>query len=228
MIYAFDTEFNDTGTDFELISIGIVAANGREYYAQDPNFNWGSNVDKDKFWLRENVKPGLKSCGNGLSDDHVRWELTGRPCSYLDCPWRGPKRMAQEVAVFTQYDNTPEFWGFFVSWDWIILCRLYGRVLFDIPGVWPNRANDIAQLASDHNLNIQRDSSYTHNSLDDARWTMREYQRLQIATANIRSWNEIRARSKAEVIEDEAWSLLNSGKATVNKLGQVVPIDKAK
>jgi hypothetical protein len=37
--YFYDTEFIDDGYNIELISIGVVAEDGREYYAISTEFN---------------------------------------------------------------------------------------------------------------------------------------------------------------------------------------------
>ena len=40
-IYCYDTEFLDDGNTIELISIGIVCEDGREYYAVNADCNFG-------------------------------------------------------------------------------------------------------------------------------------------------------------------------------------------
>ena len=59
--YCYDTEFLEDGTTIELISIGIVASDGREYYAVN------SDMDTERIygdpWLKENVWPHLPEIG---------------------------------------------------------------------------------------------------------------------------------------------------------------------
>ncbi|TWH05595.1 uncharacterized protein DUF5051, partial [Rhodococcus rhodochrous J45] len=55
MKYFYDTEFLENGSTIDLISIGIVAEDGREYYAVN------SDMDHDRIahdeWLCKNVVP---------------------------------------------------------------------------------------------------------------------------------------------------------------------------
>ena len=51
MRYFYDTEFIEDGSTIELVSIGIVAEDGREYYAVSTEFD-ASNANE---WVRENV-----------------------------------------------------------------------------------------------------------------------------------------------------------------------------
>lgn len=57
MKYFYDTEFLDNGTTVDLISIGIVAEDGREYYAV--NLDMPTVKIRDSEWLMENVMPQL-------------------------------------------------------------------------------------------------------------------------------------------------------------------------
>ncbi|HXO12259.1 MAG TPA: hypothetical protein VN871_07835, partial [Mycobacterium sp.] len=57
MRYFYDTEFIDDGYNIELISIGIVAEDGREYYAVSTEFN----PERAGNWVRANVLPKLPS-----------------------------------------------------------------------------------------------------------------------------------------------------------------------
>ena len=60
MRYFFDTEFLETSgsgqSRIQLISIGMVAEDGRELYLENSQFDWEQEMDP---WLRENVKPHL-------------------------------------------------------------------------------------------------------------------------------------------------------------------------
>ena len=57
MRYFYDTEFIDDGRTIELISIGVVAEDGREYYAVSTEFD----PDRAGSWVRKNVLPKLPS-----------------------------------------------------------------------------------------------------------------------------------------------------------------------
>jgi hypothetical protein len=47
----FDTEFQDDGSAIQLISIGVVAQDGREYYAVSADYDTSKADD----WLQKNV-----------------------------------------------------------------------------------------------------------------------------------------------------------------------------
>ena len=53
--YFYDTEFIDNGRIIELISIGVVAEDGREYYAISTEFD----PERAGRWVRANVLPKL-------------------------------------------------------------------------------------------------------------------------------------------------------------------------
>lgn len=53
----YDTEFLEDGATISLISIGMVAEDGREYYAINHDAPW-ERISKHT-WLMSNVVPGL-------------------------------------------------------------------------------------------------------------------------------------------------------------------------
>ena len=73
MRYFYDTEFIDNGRTIELISIGVVAEDGREYYAISTEFD----PDRAGPWVRKNVLPKLPAPSSKLwrSRRQIRDEL---------------------------------------------------------------------------------------------------------------------------------------------------------
>ena len=57
MRYFYDCEFIEDGHTIDLVSIGMVAEDGREFYAVSTEFN----PDKAGPWVRANVLPKLPS-----------------------------------------------------------------------------------------------------------------------------------------------------------------------
>lgn len=55
MRYFYDTEFIEDGTVIDLVSIGVVAEDGREFYAVSTEFDERQAGD----WVRRNVLPLL-------------------------------------------------------------------------------------------------------------------------------------------------------------------------
>lgn len=68
MRYWYDTEFHEDGHTVDLISIGIVAEDGREYYAVNHDADW-DRVKKNE-WLCENVVPHLPLTPGGRVATH--------------------------------------------------------------------------------------------------------------------------------------------------------------
>lgn len=171
MKYFLDTEFIEDGRTIELLSIGIVAEDGRELYAELDQ----RDVDHEKAdaWVKENVIAHLwhrqkdKAEFNGWTRDGGIGGLLRRG------------QIALEVVAFcslTQGDR-PEFWAYYADYDWVALCQLFGRMI-DLPKGWPKYCNDLKQLCvskGDPELPKQEGG---HHALNDARWVRDQYARL--------------------------------------------------
>lgn len=145
----FDFEFIDNGKTINPISIGMVSEDDREYYAEFTWVDW----DTASRWVLDNVYPKLK----GLS--------------YL----KASTRIKYEVLDFCG-ENKPEFWGYYCSYDWVILCQLYGTMM-DLPRGWPKWCRDVKQLMEANNTPKLIEPEDEHNALADARWIKEQYER---------------------------------------------------
>ena len=144
MRIALDTEFYENGRTIELISVGLVNDEGDEYYAEVV----GAGVIAESTpWLAENV----------------RQHLTGT---------RKPKTLiAHEIVEFA--DLEPEFWAWYGSYDWVVLCQLFGTMM-DLPPTWPMFIRDLRQVTDSTQLPPQLPSDGPeHHALSDAKWLMR-------------------------------------------------------
>lgn len=83
MRYFLDTEFAEDGRTIDLISITIVAEDGREFYAVSTEFD----AEKCNPWVKENVLPKLpprnesrvrRDCGHGCWMSRQRHRRAGR------------------------------------------------------------------------------------------------------------------------------------------------------
>jgi hypothetical protein len=144
--YWFDTEFMEDGKTIELLSIGIVAEDGRAYYAINRDADWlNANV-----WVQTNVLPLLEPSSEEKFYRH-----------------RG--EIGEEVEDFI--GPHPEFWAYYADYDWVVLCQLFGTML-DLPATWPKFCLDVKQLAwMFGNPKLPEQQSEEHHALDDARWT---------------------------------------------------------
>jgi hypothetical protein len=144
MRYYIDTEFSESGPYYpiELISIGIVAEDGREFYAVSTEF-----LEEDcNDWVRENVLPHLA----GIE----RVSL---------------KEIRKAVIKFIGGDK-PSFWGYYSSYDWVLFCQIFGAMV-DLPPGYPMHCNDIKQWCEQlDNPKLPKRDSNEHNALYDARW----------------------------------------------------------
>lgn len=146
--YFIDTEFIEGGrrTPLDLISIGIVADDGREYYAINRDFRYHFASD----WVKDNVL----SCIDGES----RYN-------------RIVPEIASEIRAFCnpQTYGPPEFWGDYAAYDWVVLCQLFGD-MSQLPKGWPMYCNDFQQLLDDYpKFDALPESKQPHHALDDAR-----------------------------------------------------------
>ncbi|MFI9504184.1 3'-5' exoribonuclease domain-containing protein [Nocardia sp. NPDC052566] len=101
MRYWYHTEFLENGATIELISIGIVAEDGREYYAVNADATWDRIAQHQ--WLSRNVMPHL---GDGRVPQHVI---------------RMQVEQFLRHAVGTDQPEAPELWGWYAAYDHIAL-----------------------------------------------------------------------------------------------------------
>lgn len=144
----FDTEFIDDGTTVDLISIGMVREDGKEYYAESSEYAPSKACE----WVRQNVYP----------------HLTG--------PEKSRGTIAREIAEFV--GPHPEFWAYYAAYDWLCLCQLYGRMLdvpADWPN-FVNDLQSVRYLRGE-TWQPEQDEAH-HNALNDARWNLKFFRYL--------------------------------------------------
>lgn len=117
--YWFDTEFIEDGKTIDLISIGIVSEDGREYYAECAE----CDLNRASDWVKENVLP------------HLTANIKPR------------EQIAREIVEFIGTEK-PEIWAYYAAYDWVALCQLFGTMM-DLPKGWPMYCRDLKQWAMD-------------------------------------------------------------------------------
>lgn len=159
MKYFFDTEFIEDGRTIDLVSIGIVAEDGREYYAVSTD----ADLTKASPWVREHVLPQLPRYGNKVwkSREDIRLDMVRE---YDGLP-------------FVQGVRGIEFWAYFADYDWVAFCQLFGRMI-DLPDHFPKYCHDLKQEM--HRLGVSKDQlpeqvGAEHDALEDARWVRDSY-----------------------------------------------------
>ena len=204
MKYFLDTEFIEDGKTIDLISIGIVCEDGREYYA----INKDCNLSKASDWVQENVI-------NQLPDSFVNPQ-TAHPLEIEGMlKWKDKATIAQEVAVFLgcrfyfyipepkgfweklwrklpfvsvqekakfvlDYGVAkPEIWAYYADYDWVAFCQLFGKMI-DLPQGFPMYCRDIKQECDRlGNPELPKQVNQEHNALEDARWVKQCYEYLK-------------------------------------------------
>lgn len=128
----------------DLISIGIIAEDGRTYYAISTEFN-----PKD-------ASPWVK--------DNVILKLPEKYADFYDSPrirqeamlWKSNQHIADDIKEFVfdkqinldkdnvKFDN-PEFYAYYADYDWVVFCSLFGTMM-DLPMGLPMYCKDLKQM----------------------------------------------------------------------------------
>lgn len=174
MRYYYDTEFLENGKTIDFISIGVVAEDGREFYAVSNEFDT-RRVAKNN-WLMDNVMSSIEH------DKFVVADFDGAPVVrdifVTDLAARSKAQVALELEQFIGEDESPELWAWYGSYDHVCLAQLWGKMI-DLPRNVPMYTNDLktlVQLAGNPRLPQQPNGN--HNALADARWNKVRYDEL--------------------------------------------------
>lgn len=173
MKYFFDTEFIENGETIDLISIGIIAEDGRTLYMQNVDCKFTKASD----WVWRNVFPHLIHFDmRGQRDCNPQPVFTSDPtihiCYKPNCCWAAKYKIRDAVKEFCDPDmfGKPEFWGYYSDYDWVAFCQLFGAMI-DLPKGYPMYCRDIKQLCDDlGNPHIPKSDVEIHHALVDANW----------------------------------------------------------
>lgn len=159
MRHFLDCEFIERGPrrPVELISIAVVAEDGREFYAVSTDFRARHAND----WVKANVLPLLPE-RNPTPPPYGsprQWQEAAR--------WMPRDQIADKLLPFIG-DDRPEFWGWCAGFDYVLLCQLFGG-MSDYPSHWPYHINDLQQEADRLGLALPSQSGGQHDALADAR-----------------------------------------------------------
>lgn len=170
MRFWFDTEFIEDGRTIDLLSIGIVAEDGRTYYATSGE----ADLSKASPWVLENVIPHLNTTsGRGSYSLNVsRQTIRDGVLAFVGPVAYGDARNLPGA------NGTPEFWAYYADYDWVALCQLFGTMM-DLPKGWPMYCRDVKQLC-DYlgNPTLPKQGKGEHHALADAKWTKDAYHYL--------------------------------------------------
>ncbi len=143
MKYWIDTEFIERPHCIDLISLGMVAEDGRELYAESSEVDWS----RASHWTLNTVRPQLD--GKAIPREEIGYA----------------------VRRFTDHDEHPVFWGYFPAYDWIAFTWLFGTMT-ELPFRFPQLCLDIKQWALElGDPELPHQTGDRHHALADARWT---------------------------------------------------------
>ena len=152
MRYFYDTEFIEDGRTIELVSIGIVAEDGREYYAVSTDFD----ASRANAWVRDNVLDKLPNPGAPV--------------------WRSLDTIRAEVLSFlTSSSDDVELWAWVGAYDHVVLAQLWGDMA-GLPRSIPRYTRELKQyweMAGKPHLPKSPDAS--HDALVDARHNLEKF-----------------------------------------------------
>ena len=121
MRFFYDTEFIEDGSTIELVSIGIVAEDGREYYAVSTEFDPAAANE----WVRLNVLDKLPAPGHRA--------------------WKPRAQIRDEVFAFlTSGRAQPELWAWVGAYDHVVLAHLWGDMRA-LPQEMPRYTRELKQ-----------------------------------------------------------------------------------
>lgn len=186
--YFIDAEFNEKPCTIELISIAVVDQDGHKCYAVSSEYDYS----KTTHWVREHViqpiyNQYLQQCSTDVRFQTDEFAL--EPIETFHKTYGKTRSdIGKEVLVFVREtstkDDSIEFWGYYSSYDWVVFCWLFGRMI-DLPEGFPMFCRDIKQtmtmLGLEPGENGLPEPIETHNCLDDALWNLATFEAISKA-----------------------------------------------
>lgn len=181
----FDTEFTGLHQNTTLISIGLVADDGKQFYAEFTDYN-RNQIDE---WLQVNVINNLivhpdRNRYHRIADGQEIVKGDSASIVFLLREW------------FEQFDHV-EMWSDCLSYDWVLFSQLFGHA-FNIPKNVYYIPFDICTLMKLKGVDpdISREEfagldGEKHNALHDALMIKACYEKLmrQPESESIERWN---------------------------------------
>lgn len=119
--YFYDCEFIEDGRTIELVSIGVIAQDGREFYAVSTEFD----PARASAWVRGRVLDKLPPPA--------------------DRAWRSRVAIREELYAFLTAPGLPvELWAWFAAYDHVVLAQLWGSMP-ELPRDVPRLTREIRQ-----------------------------------------------------------------------------------
>lgn len=220
MKYFFDTEFiegfkkpikwlpaignfNKPYHSIQLISIGIVCEDGREYYAISKEYDYSDASD----WVKGNVilpmYKALTPAHKQFSEQYNFHKYEGKQNAqiageivkfiYPNALYNHPDCLPNQIG--DARGEAAEFYAYYADYDWVVFCSLFGTMM-DLPKGFPMYCNDLKQelerkrvaygneTQNIYWVELEEQKSFPkqqneHNALDDAKWNFELYKFIQ-------------------------------------------------
>jgi hypothetical protein len=158
--FFYDCEFIEDGRTIDLVSIGVVGEDGREFYAVSTEFD----PVRAGAWVRSHVLPKLPSPGHPA--------------------WRNRARIRTDLLAFlTGAGADVELWAWIAAYDHVVLCQLWGAMP-DLPRALPRFTRELRQRWEDAGRPaLPPPTPDAHNALADARLNLRRWRAIESALA---------------------------------------------
>jgi hypothetical protein len=156
--FFYDTEFIEDGTTIDLVSMGVVGEDGREFYAVSTEFD----PSRAGTWVRANVLPKLPSPA--------------------DPAWRSRTKLRSDLLEFlTAGPGDVELWAWIGAYDHVALCQLWGAMPA-LPRPLPRFTRELRQRWEDRGRPaLPPPTSDAHDALADARLNLLRWQAIEAA-----------------------------------------------
>ena len=152
MRFWYDAEFANTAPSVELISLGVVAEDGRELYGVSTEFDPSAAHP----WVVQNVLPQLPPAA--------------------DRAWMS--RADLRAALLDFLGPEPVLWAWYGAYDHVALCQLWGSMP-ELPRQIPRFTLDVRQLWEHLGRPpLPTQPSGLHHALDDARHVQARWEAL--------------------------------------------------
>ncbi len=158
MRFFYDCEFIEDGRTIDLVSIGVVAEDGREFYAVSTEFD----PDRANPWVRRNVLDQLPS-----------------PSSPV---WLPRERIRDDLMAFlVTGGGRIELWAWMAAYDHVCLAQLWGDMRA-LPRLIPRFTHDLRQRWEDAGSPaVPVAPPDQHDALADARHNLARWAAIQAA-----------------------------------------------
>jgi len=171
--YFLDSEFIEDGRTIDLLSIALVAEDGRKFYRQHKDAKFKEAND----WVWRNVFPRLQHFdmrGDRNCQPSTKSSMGDKAstCHADDCPWRSRSEIRDEILYFCNQEKygKPEFWGYYSAYDWVAFCQLFGAMVA-LPKGYPMFCRDLIQWCKQlGNPELPKQGNDEHGALADALW----------------------------------------------------------